>query len=252
MLEATDLSAKPINAQNAMGAECQADLHVDLIVQGLSGKTQDEFVPSAIARAPVGPCRADGGAAPMSQVAYTTLPDTLPKPVDDGACDHLAGLPLPAVALPSTQGGRVALDALPAGRSVIFCYPMTGQPGVALPDGWDEIPGARGCTPQNCAIRDLHADFAALGAGVYAVSTQAPAYQRELAERLHLPYSVLSDAGYELTNALRLPTFRAGDGPRLIRRLTMVVRDGTIEHVFYPVFPPDRSAEAVLDWLRHH
>ena len=188
----------------------------------------------------------------MSEASYATLPDALPEPVDDGACDHLPGLPLPSVALPSTQGGRVALDALPAGRSVIFCYPMTGQPGVALPDGWDEIPGARGCTPQNCAIRDLHAEFAALGTGVYALSTQAPAIQREMAERLHLPYPVLSDADLELTTALRLPTFRAAGGPRLIRRLTLVVRDGSIEQVFYPVFPPDRSAEPVLDWLRHH
>ncbi len=188
----------------------------------------------------------------MSQASYATLPDALPEPVDDGACDHLPGLPLPAVALPSTLGGRVALDALPAGRSVIFCYPMTGQPGIALPSGWDDIPGARGCTPQNCAFRDLNADFAALGVGIYAVSTQALSYQREMAERLHLPYPVLSDADLELTTALRLPTFRAADGPRLIRRLTLVVRDGTIEHVFYPVFPPDRSAEPVLDWLRSH
>lgn len=188
----------------------------------------------------------------MRQASYATLPEALPAPVDDGACDHLPGLPLPAVALPSTRGGRVALDALPAGRSVIFCYPMTGEPGVALPAGWDDIPGARGCTPQNCAFRDLHADFVALSAGVYAVSTQATGYQRELAERLHLPYPVLSDADLELTTALRLPTFRAGGGSRLIRRLTLVVRDGTIEHVFYPVFPPDRSAEPVLDWLRTH
>ena len=188
----------------------------------------------------------------MSQASYATLPDSLPEPLDDGACDHLAGLPMPALALPSTLGGRVALDALPSGRSVIFCYPMTGEPGVALPAGWDVIPGARGCTPQNCAFRDLHADFVALGAGIYAVSTQEPAYQREMAKRLHLPYAVLSDADHGLTNALRLPTFRADGGPRLIRRLTMVVRDGTIAQVFYPVFPPDRSAEPVLDWLRHH
>lgn len=188
--------------------------------------------------------------------ASTTLPDGLPMPADDGACDHLVGLPLPAVALPSTQGGRVALDALPTGRSVIFCYPMTGQPGVDLPDGWDDIPGARGCTPQQCALRDRHAELADLGVAVYAVSTQASSYQREMAERLHLPYPVLSDSDYELTTALRLPIFRAApyaaDGPRLIRRLTMVVRDGIVEHVFYPVFPPDRSAEPVIDWLRDH
>lgn len=188
----------------------------------------------------------------MSQTSLAVLPDALPEPVDEGACDHLPGLPLPAVALPSSRGGRVALDDLPARRSVLFCYPMTGQPGVALPEGWDDIPGARGCTSQNCAFRDLHADFTALGVGLYAVSTQAPSYQREMAERLHLPHPVLSDADLELTRALRLPTFQVDGGPPLIRRLTLVVRDGTIERVFYPVFPPDRSAEPVLEWLRSH
>lgn len=188
----------------------------------------------------------------MSELAFAILPDALPEPRDDGACDHLPGLPLPAVALPSTGGGRIALDALPAGRSVIFCFPMTGQPGVPLPAGWDDIPGARGCTPQNCAFRDHHGEFAALDVGVYAVSTQTPAVQREMAARLHLPYPVLSDADLELTAALRLPTFRAEGGPRLIKRLTLVVRDGIIEHVLYPVFPPDRSAEPVLEWLRRH
>ncbi len=189
----------------------------------------------------------------MSVASFTTLPAGLPVPADDGACDHLTGLPLPAVALPATTGGRVALDALQSRRNVIFCFPMTGQPGVPLPEGWDDIPGARGCTPQTCTFRDLHAEFLARGAAVYAVSTQAPAYQSEMATRLHLPYPVLSDARCEFVDALRLPTFRAvAGGPRVIRRLTLVVRDGTIEHVFYPVFPPDRSAEPVLDWLRHH
>lgn len=188
----------------------------------------------------------------MSLVSYADLPDDLPEPADDGACAHLRGLRLPALALASTQGGQVSLDALPAERSVIFCYPMTGRPGVALPEGWDAIPGARGCTPQTCAFRDLHDEFAALGAGVYAVSTQAPDYQREMAERLHLPYPVLSDERCALADALRLPTFRVENGPRLIRRLTLVVRSGLVEKVFYPVFPPDRSAEPVLDWLRSH
>ena len=130
---------------------------------------------------------------------------------------------------------------------------MTGQPGVALPEGWDDIPGARGCTPQNCAFRDLHARLRrAWRRASYAISTQVPAYQREMAARLHLPYPVLSDADLDLTRALRLPTFRVDGGPRLIRRLTLVVRDGTIERVFYPVFPPDRSAEPVLEWLKSH
>lgn len=170
-------------------------------------------------------------------------------PLDDGACAHLVGLTMPRVVLPATRGAPVDIAALPPGRTVLFAYPMTGQPGVALPPGWNEIPGARGCTPQNCAFRDAHAAFAALGASVFGVSTQPTAYQREMAERLHLPYPVLSDEGFALTEALGLPTF-AADGMRLLRRATLVIRAGAIERVFYPVFPPDRSADEVLDWLR--
>ena len=180
---------------------------------------------------------------------YDSLPDDLPAPRDDGACDHLVGMAMPMLRLPSTQGGSVDLGALPAGRSVLFAYPMTGRPGVDLPDGWNEIPGARGCTPQNCAFRDLHRAFTDLGTSVFALSTQTTDYQAKMAARLHLPYPVLSDADHALTDALRLPTFEA-DGMRLLRRLTLIVRDGIIEHVFYPVFPPDRSAEPVLEWLR--
>ena len=186
---------------------------------------------------------------PTVPADYTGLPAALPAPADDGACDHLVGMALPALRLPATRGGDIDLGALPDALSVLFFYPMTGRPGVALPDGWDAIPGARGCTPQNCTFRDHHAAFRAVGAGVYGVSTQPTAYQAEMAERLHLPYPVLSDAGFALTNALHLPTFEA-DGARLVRRLTLVVRDGIIAKLFYPVFPPDRSAEPVLDWLR--
>jgi peroxiredoxin len=182
-------------------------------------------------------------------VDLASVPVDLPAPVDDGACAHLVGMRMPHVVLDATLGAPVDLAALPAGRTVLFAYPRTGQPGVALPDGWDAIPGARGCTPQNCTFRDNHAAFTALGAGVLALSTQITAYQREMAERLHLPYPVLSDAAFALTDALRLPTFEA-DGMRLLRRATLVIGDGVIEHVFYPVFPPDRSAEPVLDWLR--
>ena len=142
----------------------------------------------------------------------------------------------------------VDLSSLPD-LAVVFAYPMTGQPGVALPDGWDAIPGARGCTPQNCAFRDLHAAFLAEGAAVYGLSTQTYDYQHEMAERLHLPYAVLSDAEFALTDALNLPTMQV-DGMRLIRRLTLVIEAGKIIKVFYPVFPPDQSAEPVLDWLR--
>lgn len=179
----------------------------------------------------------------------TELPAGLPVPQDDGLCRHLPGLMLPPISLASTQGGTVALSALPPGRIVCFCYPMTGQPGVALPPGWDDIPGARGCTPQACSFRDQIAEFVRLGVLVFGVSTQSSDYQREMAERLHLSYGVLSDEKLELVYALSLPTFSAG-GPALIKRLTLIVRQGRIEHVLYPVFPTDRSAEQTLDWLK--
>jgi peroxiredoxin len=179
---------------------------------------------------------------------WTELPLSLPRPEDDGACDHLPGMAMPKLALPSTAGGEVDFASLPAGRTILYFYPRTGVPGQALPEGWNGIPGARGCTPQSCGFRDHHAELAALGAGVFGISTQSSAYQREMAERLHLPFAVLSDAGLRLVEALRLPTFEV-EGMILVKRLTLAVRDEFIEHVFYPVFPPDRSAQDVLDWL---
>ncbi|WP_208430432.1 peroxiredoxin [Methyloceanibacter sp. wino2] len=176
------------------------------------------------------------------------LPDDLPRPIDDGACDHLAGRAMPEIVLASTKGRDVNLGALGPGRTVIYCYPRTGVPGEALPDGWDAIPGARGCTPQACAFRDHAADLARLGAQVFGLSTQDTAYQREMAERLHLPFEILSDDRFAFTEAMRLPTFTL-DGMRLIKRLTLIVRDGAIEHVFYPVFPPTSSAADVVAWL---
>jgi peroxiredoxin len=179
------------------------------------------------------------------------LPDDLPRPADDGACDHLPGRAVPAIALASTAGATVDLAAASADgrRLVVYAYPMTGRPGVALPDGWDAIPGARGCTPEACAFRDHHAELTGLGVdAVYGLSTQSSAYQQEMAERLHLPFAVLSDADLALTRALDLPTL-AVEGMTLIRRLTLVIEDGRIGHVFYPVFPPDRHAEAVVAWL---
>ena len=183
--------------------------------------------------------------------SVTELPPDLPRPVDDGACDHLPGLPVPSIRLPSTAGRLIDLGALGAPRTVIYCYPRTGRPGQPLPEGWDAIPGARGCTPQSCAFRDHHRELADLGAEVYGLSTQTTAYQREMAERLHLPFEVLSDARFAFVEALRLPTFEA-DGMRLIKRLTLIVRDQRIEQVFYPVFPPDASAAQVIDWLERH
>jgi peroxiredoxin len=176
---------------------------------------------------------------------YLSLPADLPVPADDGAADHLRGTRLPSLALAATDGSRVALAALP-GVSVVYFYPRTGRPGEPLPEGWDAIPGARGCTPQSCAFRDHFAELKQLGAShVFGVSTQGTAYQRELAERLHLPFALLSDEDRALQRALNLPTFEAA-GMTLFKRLTLIVRDGVIETVFYPVFPPDRNAGDVV------
>jgi peroxiredoxin len=179
------------------------------------------------------------------------LPPELPRPVDDGSADHLEGMLLPRVSLPSTMARRVELSNLTAPRTVLYCYPMTGVPGKPLPEGWDMIPGARGCTPQTCSFRDHHRELLELKAEVFGVSTQTPEYQCEMAERLHLPFEILSDAEFKLCDALRLPTFEI-DGMRLMKRLTMIVRTGRIEHVFFPVFPPNESAAEIVRWLRAH
>jgi peroxiredoxin len=174
---------------------------------------------------------------------------TLPVPEDDGAARHLTGASVAAVALPSTAGGDVSLAKL-SGRTVLFIYPMTGTPGVALPDGWDEIPGARGCTPHTCAFRDLYAELKAAGASaVFGLSTQTLSEQQQTVERLHLPFPLLSDAGLELARALTWPTMGVA-GKTMIKRLAMIIDDGVIKKVFYPVFPPDQNAGDVLAWMR--
>lgn len=174
---------------------------------------------------------------------------TLPAPEDDGAARHLPGLRIADIALPSTEGGEITLAALP-GRTVAFVYPMTGTPGVALPEGWDAIPGARGCTPHACAFRDLHAELTAAGAThIFGLSVQSPADQREAADRLHLPFPLVSDERRELASALKLPTMEV-EGRALLKRLAFVADDGEIVNVFYPVFPPDRNAADVLAWLK--
>jgi peroxiredoxin len=185
----------------------------------------------------------------MREDELHTLPPDLPVPTDDGACDHLPGVRLPAVGLPATDGTTLDLSILP-GRVVVFAYPRTGRPNEpSLVADWDQIPGARGCTPQTCAFRDLYAEFGKLGCRVFGLSTQDTAYQREMVERLHVPFPVLSDARLELTRALRLPTFVAAR-QTLMKRLAWVADDGIIIKVFYPVFPPDRNAGEVLAWLR--
>ncbi len=179
------------------------------------------------------------------------LPDDLPVPEDDGACDHLPGADVPSVALAGTDSEAHDLSSL-SGRTVVYAYPWTGRPGQPLlAQDWDLIPGARGCTPETCGFRDHHAEIQAAGARVFGLSTQDSDYQRELAERLDLPFPVLSDADLSLTEALRLPTFQVA-GRTLIKRLTLVIGSGRIERVFYPVFPPDRHASVVLAWLEQN
>jgi peroxiredoxin len=179
-----------------------------------------------------------------------SLPSDLPAPPDDGAADHLPGAALPPVSLAATNGETIRLDTLGAGRTILYFYPRTGAPGEAIPDGWEAIPGARGCTAQACEFRDHHRDLSAAGATrVFGVSTQNPDYQREAAERLQLPFALLADPHAELGTHLGLPTF-SFRGEHLYRRLTLVIRAGIIEHVFYPVFPPDQHAGEVLAWLR--
>ncbi len=181
---------------------------------------------------------------------HSAAPDwsKIPAPTDDGGARHLPGARVPSVPLPATDGSAVDLSALP-GRAVVYAYPRTGPADGANPEGWDMIPGARGCTPQSCAFRDHFAELRALGVSrLFGLSTQATAYQREAAERLRLPFPLLSDERLDLTRAMRLPTFEAA-GMVLLKRLTLVLRDGAVEQVFYPVFPPDRSAADVIAWL---
>jgi peroxiredoxin len=175
------------------------------------------------------------------------LPEGLPVPEDDGAADHLPGRRLPLMPLRSTAGNVVDLSTL-SERSVVYCYPLMGGPARDLPKRWDEIPGARGCTLQSCAFRDHHAELRDLGARIYGLSTQDTDYQQEAADRLHLPFELLSDEDLAFAKALGLPTFEA-EGMILLKRLTLVANDGRIEKVFYPVFPPDKNAEEVVEWL---
>ncbi len=181
------------------------------------------------------------------------IPDDLPVPIDDGACDHLAGSAVPGVTLMSTLGERLHLTELATEPLVLFFYPRTGRPEEPKPDGWDAIPGARGCTPQSCSFRDAHSEFVSHGWRVLGVSTQTTEYQQEFVERNHLPFPLLSDAELELTRAWRLPTFefpvRSGGPNTLIRRMSLAAEGGVVRRVWYPVFPPNENASAVLDWI---
>ena len=180
-----------------------------------------------------------------------SLPNDLPVPVDDGACRHLPGTTFPSIALRSTANRLVDLSREPARRIVVYAYPRTGEPGKPVPPGWDNIPGARGCTPETCGFRDHHKELQALDVSVFGLSTQTTAYQQEMVERLHVPFEVLSDEKLALTHTLTLPTFDFS-GMTLIKRLTLIITSGKIERVFYPVFPPDKHADEVVAWLKQH
>jgi len=204
-------------------------------------------LPFALALRPLAAIAADGGQQPN----LNALPANLPRPVDDGGARHLKGMAIPDLALPSTANRQVNLSKMSSPRVVVYCYPMTGRPDRKLPEGWDDIPGARGCTPETCGFRDHHKDLAKLQTEVFGVSTQTTEYQQEMVKRLEVPFEVLSDEHFAFTKALRLPTFTVA-GMTLMKRLTLIARAGRIEHVFYPVFPPDTHAEAVIGWLKRH
>lgn len=178
------------------------------------------------------------------------LPANLPVPLDDGSTNHLKGMKLPKVSLQATTGKRIDLADI-KGRLVIYCYPMTGQPNVALPDGWDQIPGARGCTPQSCSFRDHYQELKALGAEIIGLSVQTTEYQKEMADRLHLPFPVVSDLEYQFQKALSMPTFVTA-GMTLLKRVTLIANHGVIEAVHYPIFPSDSDAAWVVSYLKSH
>ena len=178
------------------------------------------------------------------------LPTDLPIPQDDGAAHHLKGMKLPNVTLLATNGQMIDLGSIKQ-KLIIYCYPMTGQPNVALPEGWDQIPGARGCTPQSCAYRDHYQELQSLGAQVIGLSVQTTEYQKEMADRLHLPFPVVSDVRYQFQKALNIPTFISA-GMTLLKRVTLIANNGVIEAVHYPIFPSDSDAAWVLEYLKTH
>ena len=178
------------------------------------------------------------------------LPTDLPIPHDDGSTNHLKGMKLPHISLNATNGKTVHLGDI-KGKLVIYCYPMTGQPNVPLPDGWDQIPGARGCTPQSCSFRDHYQELQALGAEVVGLSVQSTEYQKEMVDRLHLPFPVVSDANYLFQQALNMPTFEVAE-MTLLKRVTLITNNGVIEAVHYPIFPSDSDPAWVMDYLRAH
>jgi peroxiredoxin/DNA-binding transcriptional MerR regulator len=184
---------------------------------------------------------------------YRRLPDNLPVPHDDGAAENLPGMRMPPIALTASDGAEIQFAEFGSGRTVIYLYPLTGRPDVDLPDGWDSIPGARGCSPEACDFRDHFAELTRAGARrVYGMSSQTTDYQAEVVDRLRLPFTMISDPSFSLADSLGLPTFSAPGHIRLYTRLTLVIQSGHIEHAFYPIFPPNTHAQEVLQWLEEH
>jgi peroxiredoxin len=181
-------------------------------------------------------------------MSLSELPENLPVPVNDGAASHLLGTMLPDLTFTATNGDLVTLDAI-EGFLVIYIYPMTGRPDVPLPDGWGEIPGARGCTPQSCSFRDHYGELQEFQAKLYGLSAQSTDYQNEAKSRLHLPFELLSDTSLTLKSNLLLPTFKVA-GMEFYKRLTLIAKDAKIVKVFYPVFPPDKNIDEVLKWFQ--
>lgn len=178
------------------------------------------------------------------------LPEGLPVPIDDGLADYLEGMRLPQLRLTSTSGAFVDLASI-QNKLVIYVYPLTGHPEIALPEGWDEIPGARGCTPQACDFRNHYSELENLNAMVFGLSSQTTEYQLELKTRLHLPFDLLSDSAFQLKNTLNLPVFKVGE-LLLYKRLTLIAEKSIIRKVFYPIFPPNENARQVINWLKNH
>lgn len=186
----------------------------------------------------------------LAMTNLNQLPENLPVPEDDGSTDHLKGMKLPNVSLNATTGVAINLSQI-KDKLVIYCYPMTGQPNVPLPEGWDEIPGARGCTPQSCSYRNHYQELKLLGAEVVGLSVQSTGYQKEMADRLHLPFPIISDENFAFQKALNIPTFSVA-GITLLKRVTLIANDGVIEAVHFPIFPSDSDPAWVMEYLKTH
>ncbi|VAW52529.1 Alkyl hydroperoxide reductase subunit C-like protein [hydrothermal vent metagenome] len=178
------------------------------------------------------------------------LPEGLPVPVDDGACNHLEGAPFPSMLITVTPHATYDFSK-EKGINIIFFYPMIGHPDSLPMTGWNEIPGARGCTPQALSYKNYFRQITKLGVRLFGASSQALKEQNDAIDRLKLPFELINDSSFLLSNALKLPTFQFNE-IKMIKRLTLVVVDGVIKKVFYPVFPPNKNVDDVIVWLKEN